>query len=691
MTTAVMSESHNLRFHRVHKSITSFETIDLPKFVVLTGLNGSGKTHLLTAIKGGHVTSSLVANLATDVRLFNSTDIVPTDTGSFDPAQEQTKRSNWFQTMQNQREQQFPQLQQTVLGLGVPAHLCTSLDRVTSLNVNTLRAVFSDDSRANHVHEQICALLKNFGVTVGQNSINHIGDENWRKAAPKVIQNSPELFLTASHADFFRNKTFLWGDVDPFQQAFGQVFATYRSLVHENDRLEKYPPPAPSTSKYLSEKEFVGEYGEPPWDFVNRILKESNLDFRVDSPPMHETVSYEPKLHKLSKDVEMRFQDLSSGEKVLMSFALCIYNAQESRQAKTFPKLLLLDEIDAPLHPSMAASLINTIQNVLVRDKNVAVILTTHSPSTVALASEKSLYAMNPAGPRVDKVTKGQALSLLTAGVPTLSVSFSGRRQVFVESKTDALLFDMIYQRYKSHLNSERSLAFVEVGKTNEKGIEQSGGCEQVTRLVDALTATGNESVLGLIDWDGRNNPNGRIRVLSPGVRDGLESALFDPLLIVSMLARDEIQLAKRLQILADHESYQSLIGWETNQWQAAVDKVQSILLGSEQSEMAERTAISYLSGLTLSIRNDYLTMDDHKLEAEILAKFSPLKARSRHAGDLMRHMLNTVLSDFEVFLPCDLLNSLRDLLIHEIELSAATGPKNEDIQREAPEAIGSN
>lgn len=495
-----------------------------------------------------------------------------------------------------------------------------------------------------------------------------------------MIQNSPELFLTASHADFFRNKTFLWGDVDPFQQAFGQVFATYRSLVHENDRLEKYPPPAPSISKYLSEKEFVGEYGEPPWDFVNRILKESNLDFRVDSPPMHETVSYEPKLHKLSKDVEMRFQDLSSGEKVLMSFALCIYNAQESRQAKTFPKLLLLDEIDAPLHPSMAASLINTIQNVLVRDKNVAVILTTHSPSTVALAPEKSLYAMNPAGPCVDKVTKGQALSLLTAGVPTLSVSFSGRRQVFVESKTDALLFDMIYQRYKSHLNSERSLAFVEVGKTNEKGIEQSGGCDQVTRLVDALTATGNESVLGLIDWDGRNNPNGRIRVLSPGVRDGLESALFDPLLIVSMLARDEIQLAKRLQILADHESYQSLIAWETNQWQAAVDKVQSILLGSEQSEMAERTAISYLSGLTLSIRNDYLTMDDHKLEAEILAKFSPLKARSRHAGDLMRHMLNTVLSDFEVFLPCDLLNSLRDLLSHELELSAATGPKNEDI-----------
>ena len=56
-----------------------------------------------------------------------------------------------------------------------------------------------------------------------------------------------------------------------------------------------------------------------------------------------------------------------------------------------------------------------------------------------------------------------------------------------------------------------------------------------------------------------------------------------------------------------------------------------------------------------------------------------------------MRHMLNTVLSDFEVFLPCDLLNSLRDLLSHELELSVATGSKNEDIQPEAYDATGSN
>lgn len=67
---------------------------------------------------------------------------------------------------------------------------------------------------------------------------------------------------------------------------------------------------------------------------------------------------------------------------------------------------------------------------------------------------------MNPVGPKVEKVSRSAALSLLTAGVPTLSVSFDGRRQVFVESRTDAGVYELLYQRYKSHLNSECSLVF---------------------------------------------------------------------------------------------------------------------------------------------------------------------------------------------------------------------------------------
>ena len=118
----------------------------------------------------------------------------------------------------------------------------------------------------------------------------------------------------------------MWEEVDPFQQAFGRVFTSYRDLIHSNDRLEKYSLGEELGPQHLPQSEFTATYGPPPWEFVNEILEVCNLDFRVDHPPMHETSSYEPRLRKLTTGVEMLFKDLSSGEKVLMSFALCLYN-----------------------------------------------------------------------------------------------------------------------------------------------------------------------------------------------------------------------------------------------------------------------------------------------------------------------------------------------------------------------------
>ena len=282
------------------------------------------------------------------------------------------------------------------------------------------------------VHKQIHAKIDKLGQQVFNEARNRASDNHHKQAAQKLAKLHPGIFLTATESEFFGTEEILWGEVEPFQQAFGRVFTTYRGLIHANDLLEKHPPPAEPEKRSLSTDEFEAEHGPPPWDFVNEILSVCELDFRMDHPLLHETGSYEPKLHKLSDSVEMRFQDLSSGERVLMSFALCIYNSQEKCQEKVFPKLLLLDEVDAPLHPSMTRSLLDTIQNVLVRGNNVAVILTTHNPSTVALAPEESIYAMNTGEPRIEKVSRNHAISLLTTGVPTLAVSFDGRRQVFV-------------------------------------------------------------------------------------------------------------------------------------------------------------------------------------------------------------------------------------------------------------------
>lgn len=489
-----------------------------------------------------------------------------------------------------------------------------------------------------------------------------IGDEHWRKAAPKVQQKAPESFFVASQSNFFRDEDFLWGEVDPFKQAFGRVFTTYRELIHDNDRVEKYPPKDDPGRRFLSPEQFIKKFGPPPWDFVNQILEVCRLDFRVDFPPLHETTAYEPKLHKLSIPVEMRFQDLSSGEKVLMSFALCLYNSQEGRQSKIFPKLLLLDEVDAPLHPSMTKSLLATIQDVLVRDKNVTVILTTHSPTTVALAPEEAIYSMNPSGPRVEKTSKSAALSLLTSDVPTLSVAFDGRRQVFVESRTDAGLYDLLFQRYKVELRSERSLIFVEVGRRDESGGERNAGCSQVERLVDDLASGGNQSVLGLVDWDGHRTQKGRIHVLSAGIRNGLESALFDPVLLLALVARENIQFGKDRGLFVDADSYIALQAWEQARWQVAVDALQGLLLKSASSQW-ESIDIQYLNGMSIKVAKSYLHMDDHKLEDLIVTTFGFLQSKNRRTGDLMRRVSDIVLADLPRLLPKDVLDSMEALL----------------------------
>jgi len=654
--------TNEITFISVHKSIIRLPDASLPKFVVLTGKNGSGKTHLLEAIDQGKVKSSLVEDQTNDVLLFDWNTIIPKDTGIFHPHQHQTQRSNWFTQIRSQQDAQFSNIQQQVINLGIPVEYCSSLQKIKKLTVPKLKKILTDPENAETIHANLQQQLKQFGQNIFSQTQRNIGDEDWKIMAPKVASEKPELFLENSESKFFNNDKFLWGKVDAFQQAFGRVFSTYRDLIHQNDRFKKYPPDQDSGLEYLEESEFISKYGEPPWDFVNHILEVSNLDFRVEPPPLHEVSSYEPKLVKITSDIEMRFQDLSSGEKILMSFALCLYNAEGTRQEVLFPKLLMLDEVDAPLHPSMVRSLLNTIQEVLIENKNVSVILTTHSPSTVALAPEESLYEMNSDGPSIKKISRSKAISILTMGVPTLSVSFDGRRQVFVESRTDASIYDKLYQFYKQHLGSERSLVFIEVGKTNESGGEQNSGCEQVQRLVLNLSEAGNNSVFGLVDWDGERQPTDRVHVLSHGVRDGLESLLFDPVLIITTVIREHIQFCKDKKIIENNDTYIDIGNWTKEKWQQVVNKVQNIIIG-EALEEGGSIEIEYANGMSLNIFKNYLHLDDHQLESKIIDCFGFLKPKNKRAGGLMTHIVISVLPDYPKLIPKDLLKTFQGIL----------------------------
>ena len=58
-----------LKFIKPHKSIQQYKTVNLEDFTILTGYNGSGKSHLLESIKNG---SSSIDNVPfSEVILFD--------------------------------------------------------------------------------------------------------------------------------------------------------------------------------------------------------------------------------------------------------------------------------------------------------------------------------------------------------------------------------------------------------------------------------------------------------------------------------------------------------------------------------------------------------------------------------------------------------------------------------------------
>ncbi len=220
-------------------------------------------------------------------------------------------------------------------------------------------------------------------------------------------------------------------DTDVFSHNLSKLFYCY-AYTYENIRYRNYKSELP-----YDEDDIINQLGTPPWEVMNDMLKMANLEYRVNYPNLkdfdHES-NFTINLTNTTLGGTINFKDLSSGEKVIMSFVLTLFN---SDLKLSFPEVLLLDEIDASLHPSMTRQLISILQGFFVEEHNVKVILTTHSISKVALASEESIFVMNKAEPRIEKVNKEYAVPLLSDGFIAISedliLKTENKKTLFVE------------------------------------------------------------------------------------------------------------------------------------------------------------------------------------------------------------------------------------------------------------------
>src|SRR6185437_10189202 len=113
----------------------------------------------------------------------------------------------------------------------------------------------------------------------------------------------------------------------------------------------------------------------------------------------------------------------------------------------------------------MTRNLLQVIEDVFLKRHGIKVILATHSPSTVALAPEESLYTISRTGdPRLKRTSQDEALKHLMVGLPTLSIRDENRRQAFVESEHDETSYQQLFRLLKDKLNTPFSLEFIASG-----------------------------------------------------------------------------------------------------------------------------------------------------------------------------------------------------------------------------------
>ena len=117
-------------------------------------------------------------------------------------------------------------------------------------------------------------------------------------------------------------------------------------------------------------------------------------------------------------DARYDLDSLSSGEKVLMALCLSSFNRYLGRRQ---PKLLLLDELDAVLHPSMVAALVTTLKSLFV-PQGTKVLMTSHSAMTVAALDEADIFRVVRKRGRVtvSRTTKSEAINELSEGLATV-------------------------------------------------------------------------------------------------------------------------------------------------------------------------------------------------------------------------------------------------------------------------------
>ena len=411
----------NLKFLQKHKSIDTFNEIELPHLTVLTGLNGSGKTHLLESIKNGK--SQIDDIPANEIVQFDFRTFMIDDEATFNSEQIHKEKQNAWKTFTNQSN---PNSSST------PKYKNSFTQYKNQLGIENCIKILEFSKNKSFLslkkkdfgseHEELYLKYRDYKKKINAFLSQH-RNANTTKGLRAVIRKYPNPIDEIQEEEFYSlyEPIFLKNEFLPTQ--IGKLFLDYWDKS-DKFKYNKYKK-GEDYNASVFQQEFEEIHGPKPWVLIDDILGNFNsLKFTINNPEslefdVYKTTNFNLRITDTEQNVVMPFSSLSSGEKILFALVLSIYKSIGDR---IFPSVLLLDEIDASLHPSQIKNLLEVLNNTFITENNVKVIMATHSPTTIALAEDDNIYIVNKNSKnRIEKQTKSEALNILSEGFITLN------------------------------------------------------------------------------------------------------------------------------------------------------------------------------------------------------------------------------------------------------------------------------
>lgn len=574
-----------------YKSIKSIKWSDIPDFVVVTGKNGSGKTQLLELIH---------YQLGTDV--IHKNNIARNPTNPFYGVELKATNCNF-----SDKEVIY-----------LPA--TWSLSNLGAINSST----FSNTIQTLHNH------LIGTSTNAAYAELSEIVKEKINKPINLISLIDVQNNLPLDHFDYI-NRIQLHEGLNEIFLGYHLRSAELRESGETHAQIEQ-------------------TLGKAPWDVINDLLESAEFPYEVTKPKGFIGNFNFQLTSRTDHSLTIDFSDLSSGEKILISLGIWMFNAGKE---KRLPKLLLLDEPDAHLHPSAIKDFINVIEKTLVKKHGVRVILTTHSPTTVSFSPEYSLFEMSNETQQIKPLeSKEHGINLLTEG---LLVVKANNKYVLVEDTDDANFYNTIFLilKNKEQINTDIGVIFI---PSSNKDTKTSGGCSVVRSWVDKFVSEGIFDVFqGLLDSDnGAQSPTKNVHIIN---RYSLENYILDPILVYSSLLHENLTYSIP-GIELGHKDEHKILDLSPEKLQVIADyifsEIEPVLSGLNVDDK-KRMDVPFINGVTLSYPQWFIRYRGHDLYSKFQYKYK----KAVNHDNLIKALVR------QEFIPNDLKNIFNEIQKH--------------------------